>query len=75
MTAHYIVDLTDSEREQLIALTSSGSAKARRIRRARILLLADAGVLSSQIEVATGASSSTTQVSAATQARIMLRVW
>lgn len=44
MTARYIVDLTASEREQLIALTSSGSAKARRIRRARILLMADAGV-------------------------------
>ena len=59
MTARHIVDLTDSDREQLIALTSSGSAKARRIRRARILLLADAGAPSSQIEVATGASSST----------------
>jgi len=59
MTARYIVDLTDSEREQLVALTSSGSAKARRIRRGRILLLADAGVPSNQIEVATGASSST----------------
>ena len=59
MTARYIVDLTDSEREALVALTSSGSTKARRYRRARILLLADAGVPSQEIERATGASSST----------------
>jgi len=59
MTARYIIDLTDTEQEELVALTSIGSTKARRIRRARILLLADAGMPSNRIEVATGASSST----------------
>jgi len=41
MTGRYIVDLTDAERETLLTLTSSGSSKARRYRRARVLLLAD----------------------------------
>jgi hypothetical protein len=58
MTARYIVDLTESERAELVALTSSGSTKARRYRRARVLLLADAGLPPNEIEAATGASSS-----------------
>lgn len=58
MTPRYIVDLTESERAELVALTSSGSTKARRYRRARILLLADAGLPPNEIEAATGASSS-----------------
>jgi transposase len=36
----YIVDLTDGERVQLRALVSKGTASARKIRRARTLLLA-----------------------------------
>ena len=59
MTGRYIVDLTDAERETLLTLTSSGSSKARRYRRARVLLLADQDLSSIQIETATGASSST----------------
>lgn len=59
MTVRHIVDLTESERKALVVLTSSGSTTARRFGRARVLLLADAGVLSLEIERATGASSST----------------
>jgi transposase len=39
----YIVELEVEERRQLEALTSKGSAKARRIKRALILLAADEG--------------------------------
>lgn len=41
MPKKYIVDLTDSERDELMKLASSGEASARKISRARILLLAD----------------------------------
>lgn len=37
----YRVNLTDEERNDLIALVSKGKGSARRLRRARILLLAD----------------------------------
>lgn len=37
----YHVNLTEEEREQLLALTSKGKAGAREIKRAHILLLAD----------------------------------
>ena len=43
MRKQYIVQLTDTERAELEGLVSRGVAKARRITRARILLLADAG--------------------------------
>jgi transposase len=39
----YIVELTDAERDQLRALASKGAASARKIRRARTLLLAADG--------------------------------
>ena len=39
----YKVELTEEERAQLEALTSKGSAKARRLKRALILLAADEG--------------------------------
>lgn len=39
----YVVRLTDEERESLLALTRKGKASARRIKRAMILLAADAG--------------------------------
>jgi len=39
----YKVELSDEERTKLVALTSKGSAKARRIKRALILLAADEG--------------------------------
>ncbi len=39
----YTVELTDAERAQLLLLVGSGKSSARRIRRARTLLLADEG--------------------------------
>lgn len=39
----YKVELTEVERTELLALIGSGKADARRLRRARTLLLADAG--------------------------------
>ncbi len=39
----YIVDLTDEEREHLLQFIKSGERSARKINRARILLLADEG--------------------------------
>lgn len=43
MKRRYVVNLTDEERRYLRELTTKGQAKARRLRRARTLLLADAG--------------------------------
>lgn len=45
----YIVDLTDEERQHLHQLTRQGSAKARTLTRARILLKADDGFNDAQI--------------------------
>lgn len=43
MAKKYIVDLTDAERTDLRKLLQSGKTRARRMYRARILLLADEG--------------------------------
>jgi hypothetical protein len=43
MRKKYIVQLTEEEREQLHKLISSGTAPARKLNRARILLKADVG--------------------------------
>jgi Homeodomain-like domain len=43
MNVRYRVELEESEREQLRALVAGGSRAARRIKRAQILLAADAG--------------------------------
>ena len=43
MAKIYIVDLTAAERDQLLALTSHGQTRARKLKRAQILLLADEG--------------------------------
>jgi len=48
------VELTDDERQQLHQLTRTGTAAARRIRRARSLLLADQGVPDQRIAAAVG---------------------
>ena len=48
------VELTDEERRQLHELTRTGTAAARRIRRARTLLLADQGLPDRQIAAAVG---------------------
>ena len=43
MKKQYLVELSEQEREYLHKLISSGSAPARKLNRARILLKADAG--------------------------------
>ena len=43
MRKKYLVTLTDSEREQLLATVRKGSLSARKLTRAHILLQADAG--------------------------------
>ena len=40
---HYIVELTEAEREQLLSLTRGGELGARKLKRAQILLAADGG--------------------------------
>ena len=39
----YVVDLTEAERNELLALTTKGTVRARKMKRAQILLKADAG--------------------------------
>jgi transposase len=45
----YIVDLTNEERRQLLDFTKSGKHSARKLNRARILLLADEGKADGEI--------------------------
>src|SRR5215210_3161985 len=45
----YVVDLTKEEKERLKEITAKGTSKARRLRRAHILLLADEGLLDREI--------------------------
>ncbi len=51
MAKIYLVTLTDDERQQLLDLTSKGQTKARRLKRAQILLLADQQKTDKQIKV------------------------
>jgi hypothetical protein len=44
MNVRYRVELSQAEREQLTALLSGGKHSARKLKRAQILLAADAGV-------------------------------
>lgn len=48
----YIVDLKDDEKKSLLELVKKGKARARRITRARILLLADEGKTDEEIVAA-----------------------
>ncbi len=50
MAKIYRVTLTDDEQQQLLDLTSKGQTKARRLRRAQILLLADQQKTDKQIK-------------------------
>ena len=56
MAKLYIVSLNDDERDQLHELTSKGQTKARRLKRAQILLLADQGKTDQQIKDALAVS-------------------
>jgi putative transposase len=48
----YLVDLTDSERAELVALTSKGNLRARKMKRAQILLRAADGLTDAAIVAA-----------------------
>jgi transposase len=48
----YIVDLTDTERAELLALTSKGTVRARTMKRAQILLRAADGLTDAAIRAA-----------------------
>lgn len=52
----YVVDLNEQEKERLRDLTTKGKSGARRIGRARILLLADEGYIDEEIARALGAA-------------------
>jgi transposase len=59
MHVRYRVDLLAQERDQLGRLLSAGKCAARRLKRAQILLAADAGASDEEIERTIGASGST----------------
>ena len=48
----YLVNLTDAERAELVALTSTGTVRARKMKRAQILLQADSGLTDAAIMAA-----------------------
>ena len=48
----YVVDLSDQERAELLELTRGGTTRARRLRRAQILLAADDGATDATITTA-----------------------
>ena len=59
MNIRYRVDLTQDERCQLTSLVSGGRHGSRQVKRAQILLAADAGAGDGEIERCVGASGST----------------
>jgi len=59
MNVRYRVELSQTEREQLTALLSAGKHAARKLKRAQILLAADAGASDEDIATSVGSSGST----------------
>lgn len=59
MNVQYLVDLTDTEREQLEALNRGGASPVRRLKRANILLMSGRGHTAEEIETAGHGSIST----------------
>jgi transposase len=59
MNVRYRVDLTQFERDTLMALLSGGKHPARKLKRAQILLAADAGVGDEEIATSVGVGGST----------------
>ena len=59
MRKAYEVRLTDDERQALVEFTTKGIAAARELRRARVLLLADAGRPDTAIAAAVGCCANT----------------
>ena len=52
----HVVELTDEERNRLLDLTRKGETKARKVRRAHVLLMADRGKTDEEIRDALSAS-------------------
>src|SRR5260370_17840343 len=59
MNVRYRVELSQAERAQLGALLSGGKQAARKLKRAQILLAADAGVIDEEIARSVGVGGST----------------
>jgi transposase len=59
MNVNYLVELADTERDQLEAMNRGGITSVRRIKRANILLMSDRGHTASEIETAGHGSIST----------------
>jgi|SRR5882762_3538342 len=59
MNVRYRVELSQTERAELTALLSAGKHAARKLKRAQILLAADAGVSDEAIAVSVGVGGST----------------
>lgn len=57
----YLVRLSESERQELVALTTKGTTRARRMKRAQVLLLADRGASDPEIMAALGVSRPTVE--------------
>jgi len=60
-TKRYVVDLTPEERDSLLAMVKRGSASARKLTRARMLLLAEEGRKDEEIAAALHASRPTVE--------------
>jgi hypothetical protein len=73
MKKRYIVELTHDERESLKRLISHGSAKARKLNRARILLKADRGEYSEGERLSDVAIARMLETSSATVGRVRER--
>jgi hypothetical protein len=59
MNVRYRVELTQYERNELLTLLSGGKRSARKLKRAQILLAADAGVSDEDIATSIGVGGST----------------
>jgi transposase len=57
----WIVELTEEERQDLVALTRSGTAPVRKVAHARVLLLADDGLADAEIALRIGRNPSTVE--------------
>jgi hypothetical protein len=73
MKKRYVVELTEDERASLKRLISRGSAKARKLNRARILLKADRGEYSEGEELSDVAIARMLETSSATVGRVRER--
>lgn len=57
----YVVDLSEEEKDHLESLTKKGKTSARKLNRARVLLLANQGETDKQIAKAVGVGASTVE--------------